>query len=193
MYLSAAGLTGSSAAPRAPPSRARRGGRPCAPHAARRPPAIRPAARTSAAASARRSSRRSRPRAASPARPLTRSGSPLALSPRSGTHRSAPRSKRSFWMRIELGVEAGLSGEVDARHADGCVGLVDGAIGGDAQRVLGDALAGAERRRAGVTGARVDLVQLDHELGIPCNAAHPSAGRRQIKANALTAPSAGRR
>ena len=163
MYLSAGAPTGSSGMRRqARPSGARRGGTRCAPRAAPPPPASRPAARTSAAAAARRSCRRSRPRAASPAHRVTRSGSCAACSPRSGTTgRRRDRRDRSgcapAWHRVGIGVA-----EMEARHADGGVGLVDRAVGGDAQRVLGHALAGAERRRAGIAGARVDLVEDDH-------------------------------
>ncbi len=56
-----------------------------------------------------------------------------------------------------------LPAEVYPRHADGGVGLVHVAVGGDAQGVFGDALARAERRRAGVAAARIDFVQYDHE------------------------------
>jgi hypothetical protein len=52
--------------------------------------------------------------------------------------------------------------EVHPRHANRGVGLVDGAVCGDAQAILADALAAAERRRPVVAGAGIDLVQNNH-------------------------------
>ena len=52
--------------------------------------------------------------------------------------------------------------KVHPRHADDRVGLVDRAVGGDAQTVLAHALAAAERRRPFVARAGVDLVQNNH-------------------------------
>src|SRR5690606_5072233 len=51
---------------------------------------------------------------------------------------------------------------VQPRQPDAGIGLVDRAVGGDAQIVLRPPLAGAERGGAVVAGAGVDLVQDDH-------------------------------
>ena len=65
---------------------------------------------------------------------------------------------------LQLGIDAWMAaGEVHPRHADGGVGLVDGAAGGNARRLLGHALAAAQRGGAVIAGARVDLVQDNHD------------------------------
>ena len=51
---------------------------------------------------------------------------------------------------------------VKPRDPDGRVGLVDGAVSGDTQRVLGHASAVAERGLAGIAATRIDPGQPHH-------------------------------
>jgi hypothetical protein len=62
---------------------------------------------------------------------------------------------------VEVGVDRARG--VDAREAQAGAELVHGAVGLDAQGVLGHARAVAERRLAAVAGARVDAIQDDHQ------------------------------
>ena len=90
-----------------------------------------------------------------------------ALPSRWGTARSAPRSNRSFWIRPSIASSSRASRKVQPHHADGGVGLVDGAIGGDAQIVFRAALAAAERSGAVVAGPGIDAVEHDHWRCLP--------------------------
>ncbi len=74
---------------------------------------------------------------------------------------------------------------MQAREADGGVGFVDRAVGFDPQVVFGTALAGAQRRGAGVAGAGVDAVEYDHGPSpseITPRAADPYIGRSEAVA-----------
>src|SRR5262249_49733584 len=62
----------------------------------------------------------------------------------------------------EHGVERAAICEMQPHHADRSIGLVDRAIGRDAQIVFRPALAGAERGGAVIAGAGVDAVAHDH-------------------------------
>jgi hypothetical protein len=63
-------------------------------------------------------------------------------------------------------IDVAIAGRrVQPRDPDRRVGLVDRAVGLDAQRVLGDPAAVAQRGLAGVAAARVDAGQPDHVSG----------------------------
>ena len=62
----------------------------------------------------------------------------------------------------ESGIERGIAGRVQPRHADRGIGFIERAIGGDPQIVFLAPPAGAERGGAVVAGARVNFVQNDH-------------------------------
>ena len=63
------------------------------------------------------------------------------------------------------GIELGIGrAQVHAHHSDAGIGLVDRAVGGDAQCVLWYPLAASERCGAFVAGACVDLAEYDHVL-----------------------------
>jgi hypothetical protein len=59
-------------------------------------------------------------------------------------------------------IEFARVAKVQPHHADGGVGFVHGAIGGDAQIVFRAALAAAERSGAVVAGLGIDAVEHDH-------------------------------
>ena len=87
-----------------------------------------------------------------------------------------PRAARALFRQAEIGldveqvvldarqrrIERGIARGVQPDDADHGVDLVERAVGVDAQVVLLAPVAGAERRRAVVAGARVDAVQDDH-------------------------------
>ena len=100
--------------PAAPP-RARRGGRPCAPHAARPRPASRPAGRTRSAARARRSA--ASISALQPLHLASRMRRSL-LAGRSGVARSAPEVEQVVLHARQHGVEHRRLGQVRPRQAD---------------------------------------------------------------------------
>ena len=85
-----------------------------------------------------------------------------ALPSRWGTARSAPRSNRSFWIRPSIASSSRRFRQMQPHDADRGIGLVDGAIGGDAQIVFRPALAAAERGGAVIAGAGVDAIEDDH-------------------------------
>ena len=90
--------------------------------------------------------------------------------------RAAPSARAGLLRRRQLGaeveqivlyarqhgVERRLGGGGEAGDADGGIGLVDRAIGFDAQIVLAPPLAGGERGGAGIAAARVDFVETHH-------------------------------
>ena len=82
----------------------------------------------------------------------------------SGTQRSAPRSKRSFWMRPSQASIPSGSGCVRARPSTAPSSSTR-AVGRDAQRGLGDAPAVAEAGLAGVAAAGVDAVEPHDGIG----------------------------
>ena len=64
----------------------------------------------------------------------------------------------------ERGIERGVIAGMEARDPERGIGLVERAIGGDAQVVFLAPFAAAERGGAVIPGAGVDLVEDDHEL-----------------------------
>src|SRR5262249_25253821 len=62
----------------------------------------------------------------------------------------------------QRGIECGVAGSVQSRHANRGIGFIQRAIGGDAQIVFLASRAGAEGGGAVVAGTRVDFVQNDH-------------------------------
>ena len=100
-----------------------------------------------------------------PRRPARRSGA-AARRASPGTHRSAPTSNRSFWMRASIASASASVARQHAQHADRGVGLIDAADRLDARCVLGHARAVAERglarhrRRASPPGRSAPSLRL---------------------------------
>ena len=135
MYLSASAPTRLAvAARRGSPSGARPAGTRCARGAAPRRPASRRAGRRSCSGgSSRVRARRSRVSRRSTWLATMRSARRGSALRHSGVARSAPRSNRSFWMRASIASRRGLGAVCRRARPIAGVGLVDRAVGLDAQ------------------------------------------------------------
>ena len=84
-----------------------------------------------------------------------------------GTQRSAPTSKRSFWIELEQPAQSLGQAGIGEHHTESSVQLVDGAERTDAAVELGNARAVAERGLAAVAGARVDAREPNRLVAVP--------------------------